>query len=316
MRAAQLVAYNHPLEIVELPDPTPGKADVVVEVVSCGICRSDWHVWSGDWRWRMTLDLPHILGHEIVGRIVAAGSGVKRFREGDVVIVPFHLSCMRCEFCASGRSNICSNYQAIGFHLPGGFADRVRVPSADANLVDAPKAGADLVSLAGCRLATAFHAVLDVGAISRDESVLVIGGGGLGTAVGEVLARVGARFEVFDLRADHGTIEAIEMIADRTIDCVVAKLKNAGRYVQLGLTGAAEEGKIMLPVDDMTKREIRYLGAVGCPTATLAVMVEALNEDTPRSADVAYVGYDGLSETLELMTDYRAPLTVFRPDVN
>jgi propanol-preferring alcohol dehydrogenase len=65
MKAAVLTEFGQPLEVRELPDPTPGPNDAVVRVEACGICRSDWHVWQGDWTWLgIGLNLPLVLGHE------------------------------------------------------------------------------------------------------------------------------------------------------------------------------------------------------------------------------------------------------------
>jgi D-arabinose 1-dehydrogenase-like Zn-dependent alcohol dehydrogenase len=77
MRAALLAEYDTPLEITDVADPTPTSSGVVLRVDACGVCRSDWHVWKGDWRWRMNPRLPHIVTsafHGIVNKAhLAAG---------------------------------------------------------------------------------------------------------------------------------------------------------------------------------------------------------------------------------------------------
>jgi threonine dehydrogenase-like Zn-dependent dehydrogenase len=79
MKAARLVERRKPLELTDLPDPVPGPGEVVIEVEAEGICRTDWHVWNGDWDWvGLTPDLPLVMGHELGGTVVAVGAGVSR----------------------------------------------------------------------------------------------------------------------------------------------------------------------------------------------------------------------------------------------
>ena len=72
MKAAVMTALNAPLEIQRLPDPTPGPTDAVIGVEACGICRSDWHTWQGDFE----CDLPRVMGHEFGGVIEAVGAEI------------------------------------------------------------------------------------------------------------------------------------------------------------------------------------------------------------------------------------------------
>jgi NADPH:quinone reductase-like Zn-dependent oxidoreductase len=76
MKAARLVKQRAPLEIADLPDPAPAPGEVIVQIDAEGICRTDWHVWNGDWGWvGMTPDLPLVMGHELGGTVVATGVG-------------------------------------------------------------------------------------------------------------------------------------------------------------------------------------------------------------------------------------------------
>ncbi|MEY8840963.1 alcohol dehydrogenase catalytic domain-containing protein, partial [Cribrihabitans sp. XS_ASV171] len=90
MRAARLTAWRQPLEIGIVPDPDPDHGSVVLRVLACGVCRSDWHAWTGA---DPDVILPMIPGHEFCGEVVAVGAGVTRWRVGDRVIAPFILAC-------------------------------------------------------------------------------------------------------------------------------------------------------------------------------------------------------------------------------
>ena len=140
MKAALVEQYHEPLAIRDIPEPAHDSDGVVVEVKACGVCRSDWHGWQGEWPGFTGGSLPHIFGHEFVGLVSDIGNNVSRYRVGDRVIVPFTLGCGHCEYCRSGHSNVCPTVSMPGFSYDGGFAQYVTVPDADANLVKLPDA--------------------------------------------------------------------------------------------------------------------------------------------------------------------------------
>jgi propanol-preferring alcohol dehydrogenase len=106
---------------VDWPVPTAGPGQLLLEVLACGVCRTDLHERDGD---IVPPRLPIVPGHEIVGRVVEAGSGAARFRVGARAGVPWLGSaCGTCNYCASGRENLCERAEFTGFHLHGGYAE-------------------------------------------------------------------------------------------------------------------------------------------------------------------------------------------------
>lgn len=91
MKAALVEQYHEPLAIRDIPEPAHDSDGVVVEVKACGVCRSDWHGWQGEWPGFTGGSLPHIFGHEFVGLVSDIGNNVSRYRVGDRVIVPLHI---------------------------------------------------------------------------------------------------------------------------------------------------------------------------------------------------------------------------------
>ena len=161
VKAARLVERRRPLELADLPDPAPGAGEVVIEVEAEGICRTDWHVWNGDWDWvGLAPTLPLVMGHELGGTVVAVGPGVSAVRAGDRVTTPFHESCGRCGYCRGGRSNLCDDMEFLGLTHDGGYAQYAAIRNADFNCIMLPDS-IDALSAAaiGCRYMTAFHAV-------------------------------------------------------------------------------------------------------------------------------------------------------------
>jgi len=119
MRAMQVDMPGAKLHMVERPLPVPQAGQVRIAIICCGVCRTDLHVSDGD----ICGDLPIIPGHEIVGRIEAAGSGVFGFKTGDRVGVPWLAhTCGNCHYCASERENLCDAPLFTGFTRDGGFA--------------------------------------------------------------------------------------------------------------------------------------------------------------------------------------------------
>ncbi|WP_031466037.1 zinc-dependent alcohol dehydrogenase family protein [Sciscionella sediminilitoris] len=106
-------------------DPTPGPRDVIVEVDSCGICGTDVHILDGEFP---LAPYPLVPGHEFAGRIVALGSAVTEFAEGDAVACDPSLFCGECANCVVGKGNLCLNWNAIGDTVDGAMAQYVRVP--------------------------------------------------------------------------------------------------------------------------------------------------------------------------------------------
>jgi len=112
---------GRPLQRVERAVPALRPGHVLLRVSACAICRTDLHVIDGE----LPHPKPHVIpGHEIIGRVVAVGAGVEGFNIGDRVGVPWlGATCGRCEFCRSGRENLCNRPQFTGYTLDGGYAE-------------------------------------------------------------------------------------------------------------------------------------------------------------------------------------------------
>ena len=122
MRAMVQDAPRTPLRLEERPPPEPGPGELRVRIAACGVCRTDLHVVDGE---LPDGKRPIVPGHEIVGRVDALGAGVTRFALGDRVGVPWLAWTDRvCEFCRSGRENLCPNAQFTGYTRDGGYAEQ------------------------------------------------------------------------------------------------------------------------------------------------------------------------------------------------
>jgi propanol-preferring alcohol dehydrogenase len=127
MTAMLLERPGQPLRPARLPQPTTHPGEVTLRVRACGVCRTDLHIVDGE---LPDPKLPLVLGHEIVGTVVAVAPGIEGFPEGARLGVPWlGWTCGTCGFCLSGRENLCERARFTGYHRDGGYAEYV---SADA----------------------------------------------------------------------------------------------------------------------------------------------------------------------------------------
>jgi propanol-preferring alcohol dehydrogenase len=121
MRAMLFEKAGQPLRSAELTGPQAGAGQVLIRVRACAVCRTDLHITDGELN---EPKLPLIPGHEIIGVVEKIGAGVSRFKLGDRVGVPWlGWTCDACEFCRSGRENLCDQARFTGYTLDGGYAD-------------------------------------------------------------------------------------------------------------------------------------------------------------------------------------------------
>jgi L-iditol 2-dehydrogenase len=112
---------NSDVRLQEMPKPEIGPSEILVKVVSSGICGSDVMEWYRIKR------APLVLGHEIAGDIIEVGRNVKKYKVGQRVFVSHHVPCMKCRYCLAGHTSTCDTLRTTNFY-PGGFAEIVRVP--------------------------------------------------------------------------------------------------------------------------------------------------------------------------------------------
>lgn len=291
MRAARLTNYLEPLEIGTYADPTPPEEGVVLKVLACGICRSDWHAWSG----ADPVALPRILGHEYCGEVVAVGEGVHHWKVGDRVIAPFILACGTCPACSSGRQTICPDQALPGFTRDGAYGEFVAVPYADTNLaVLPPWMEPALAAAMGCRVTTAWHALTGRAALAPGEWLAVFGAGGVGLSATLLGRALGARVIAVDVvqeKLDY----AMGLGAEATVNAATTDAAEAVREISGGGADVAIEA---LGVEATTLAALRSLGRmgrmvqVGMPTGAHATM--PLPMDAIYSGQLAVFGTRGM----------------------
>ncbi len=173
-------AEERPLELAEVEPPTPVGDELLIRVVACGVCRSNLHMVEGEWAFRgVPAFLPITPGHEVVGRVVAVGERVDRFSVGDRVgIGPIWSSCGRCEYCLTGRDQLCMSKVVTGETVNGGYADYMLARQDHTFWVPEGIGDVEAAPLF-CPGLTAFGALAKAG-VSPGKRVAVFGIGGIG----------------------------------------------------------------------------------------------------------------------------------------
>jgi L-iditol 2-dehydrogenase len=235
MKALLLKEYKS-LEVVDFPQPEIGPQDVLVRVGACGICGSDVHGYDGSTGRRIP---PLVMGHEAAGVIEHVGAEVRDFAVGDRVTFDSTVSCGECDFCRSGRINLCDNRQVLGvscgdYRRHGAFAEYVAVPARILyKLPDSlPLEHAALIEA----VSVAVHAVKRSPPNPEDD-VLVVGSGMIGLLVIQVLRHHGCR-KLIAVDVDDDRLQlarklgATDVINARTHDAAKLVLElTAGRGV-------------------------------------------------------------------------------------
>ncbi|WP_158070624.1 alcohol dehydrogenase catalytic domain-containing protein, partial [Mycobacterium sp. NS-7484] len=177
-------------ELVDIVIPDPGPGEVVVDIIACGVCHTDLTYREGG----INDEYPFLLGHEAAGTVEAVGEGVTNVEPGDFVILNWRAVCGQCRACKRGRPHLCFDTHnaaqkmtltdgteltpALGI---GAFADKTLVHEGQCTKVDS-EADPAVAGLLGCGVMAGIGAAINTGAVTRDDTVAVIGCGGVGDA--------------------------------------------------------------------------------------------------------------------------------------
>ncbi len=245
MKAAYY-AGNRKIFLGDSPLIPPGPEEVRLQVVYCGICGTDLHIFKGGMDKRVSI--PQVIGHEMVGEIVELGPNVKRWAIGDRVVVRPLAPCGNCPACQSGFSHICYNLKFLGIDTPGAFQGSWTVPAYTLHRIPAhlPIDEAALIE----PLAVACHDIRR-GEVKPGEEVVVIGGGPIGLLISLVAAQEGAKVlvaEINPFRLKLARELGLEAINPQEIDLaalVNKRTAGTGADVVFEVSGSAQGATLM-----------------------------------------------------------------------
>ena len=258
MRAAVVHAFGKPLTIEEVPIPIPGPGEVLVKIVSTGVCHTDLHAADGDWPVRPTPAF--IPGHEGAGFVVALGPGVTNLKEGDPVgIAWLHDACGGCEYCISGWETLCESQHDSGYSVNGTFAEYA---IGSAAYVARLPANPDFAALAPvlCAGVTTYKGIKETEA-RPGEWIAISGIGGLGHIAIQYAKAMGLHVAALDVTEEKLAL-ARQLGAEIAVD---AKAPDAAAQI-VKQTGGGAHGVLVTavspPAFSQALRMVRRKGTV------------------------------------------------------
>lgn len=304
MKAAMFYGPGKPFEIEEVPTPTPGPGQVLVQIAACGVCHTDLHY--TDHNVPTFKKPPLILGHEASGLVAALGDGVTKWAEGDRVLLPAVYGCGVCDACRRGRENICDSMIMFGNNIDGAFAEYIAV-SQDTLFALPEELPLVESSIIADAITTPYQAVANRGRVRPGDRVAVFGCGGIGLNIVQLAAAAGGQVIAVDLLAEKlewarklGAVATVDASQVERVDKEIRKLSGGGvdvAFEAIGLPATQETafastrngGRLVLvgySAKPMTLnsgrtmyREMEIVGSLGCPAS-----------EYPRVIDLARTG--------------------------
>jgi threonine 3-dehydrogenase len=247
------------LWLEDVPKPTIGINDVLIQVLRTGICGTDVHIYNWDAWAQKTIPVPMVVGHEFVGRIVEVGANVHDFRIGDIVSGEGHVVCGRCRNCLAGRRHLCADTKGIGVNRPGAFAEFLALPQTNVWVhepANEPPAARQAISRDFQSIfdpfGNAVHTALSFDLLGED--VLITGAGPIGIMAAAVARHAGARYVVvtdvnpyrLDLAKKMGATLAVDVRNERIAAAQERLGMKEGFDVGLEMSGNADAFREML----------------------------------------------------------------------
>lgn len=217
------------LALTRMPIPMAGDNDVLVKISKTAICGTDVHIY--DWNeWaQQTIPTPMIIGHEFVGRVVAAGKNAQGFTPGMLVSGEGHVVCGKCRNCLAGRRHLCKDTSSIGVNRPGIFAQYAAIPAS--NIWIADESIPEEIFACFDPLGNAVHSCLVFDAVGED--VLITGAGPIGIMSVAIMKHIGARNVVITDINPYRLELAAKMGATRTVDVRHEKIEDIMRELHM-----------------------------------------------------------------------------------
>ncbi len=221
MKSLQLTEFGKPLQWKELEKPVPKGNQVLLKVDACGVCHSDLHIWEGYYELgddeRMYIaergvNLPMTMGHEVVGTVESTGSDVKGIEPGETRLVYPWIGCGTCKYCRTDRMQMCLTPSSLGVFSDGGYSDYIMVPH-EQYLVDINGLKPENACSYACAGLTAYSALKKTIPLEEDETLVIIGAGGLGMMAMQVVGEL-TRANVIVIDVDDKKLATAEEIGD------------------------------------------------------------------------------------------------------
>jgi D-arabinose 1-dehydrogenase-like Zn-dependent alcohol dehydrogenase len=327
MRAALLTELRKPLTVTGVEDPEIDKDEVLIETHFCGICRTDLHIQDG---LAYVPSLPHIPGHEPAGVVARVGTGVHGVAPGDRVVPHLFLACQACRYCRTGNHAQCRRVRGIiGVTRPGGFAEYFKAPASC--LLKVPEnVKLNEAGLVSCAMVTAVRA-LRRSRLAFGESAVVIGAGGIGLILIQMLKAFGIRAAAIagseqsrSLASEMGAgiallasdselprkIASVAADEEEGVDCAF-DLVGSAQTMRLAAASVARQGRIVVVGEEaesaplqsieIAQRELEIIGARNGGMQDAADAMAMLSKGIVKPAIAARFPLDQINDAFNLV---------------
>ena len=298
MKSQKIIQYEKPLVSVEEDTPVPQGTEVLIKILYCGVCHTDVHIndgyftLSGEKRMDTSSrrSLPFTPGHEIFGEVAGLGENAEDIQTGDRRAVFPWIGCGKCSTCIQGNENLCDKgSNGIGTSVNGGYSDYVIVPHSK-YLINTQGIDDRLAATYMCSGVTAYSAIKKIGKLEKNDSVLILGLGGVGMSglqIGKAIldnpllaadiddaklqrAKDLGATSVYDTGAkdsvprlisetDGGIAAVIDFVgSEKSAAFGLSCIKRGGKYIVVGLYG----GEISVPLATIPLRAISIIGTL------------------------------------------------------
>jgi propanol-preferring alcohol dehydrogenase len=300
MKAAIVREFKSPLEIVETESPKPSRGEVLIKVEACGVCHSDLHLAQGDWPSLAKIIKPLlVLGHEVVGRVIAKGEAVEDISIGDRVGVAWlHWACGECEVCLEGNENLCPKQMITGVTVDGGYAEMLKAKASHVVKVPDTLSSEEAAPLF-CAGVTVYRAI-KLANVKKGQRVAVFGVGGLGHLAVQILRNLEVEFIVVDVSEEKLDL-ARALGAAHTINAANEKASSAIRKLG-GAHVAVVTASAKAAYDDAlySLRPSGTIVIVGLPAEPLSFLANALSAREARIIASSVGTRQDMREVLDL----------------
>jgi len=296
------LVYRGPGEIAleDVAPPSPAADEVLLQVDAAGVCGTDRHIVAG----QLGVEPGTVPGHEIAGTVLDVGAETSGWEPGQRVACFGQVTCGVCPACSAGAPNRCRRPAVLGMARPGGFAERIALPTSC--LVPLPdRVASPIGAIASDAIATPLHALWSVGRLEPGETVVVIGAGGLGLHAVQLARIAGAACVVAVDPSEAARKEALVVGADAVLDpgaeddpvralrrlargaTLAVECVGRSETVELGLGALAAGGRLVLvgvgqgrptlpPLARFVGTELSVLGSFGSTPREIATVLDLI----------------------------------------
>jgi len=233
MKALAKTKPEKGFDFIEAEEPRIEDDEVLVKVLYSSICGTDLHIYEWDEWARKRINIPRIIGHEMVGKVVKIGKNVKGLIEGDIVIGESHIPCLNCYYCKTGKMHICKNLKILGIDVDGCFAElcKIKFISLWKNNLNINLEYLSVLEPLG----NAVHAVFEADVSNKD--ILIIGCGPIGLSTIYLCKKLGASLvigvDISDYRLDLAKKFGADYVFNPKREDVVEEIKKVSEGIDV-----------------------------------------------------------------------------------